>query len=212
MSNSHVPLSEQTVGGYLAALAARVPAPGGGAAAALHAAQAAALVAMVARYTTGPRYAEHADLVARIAERCDRERERALRLADDDAAAFTAVTEAYALPKDTPAAKHHRTAAIAAALAAAAAPPAEVIGVADALMDLAEAVLPVANRNVLSDVAAASEAARAAATTARLNVEINLGGIRDEKVRTELGAVLERVDPVAERAAVVERAVRDVLV
>ena len=35
------------------------------------------------------------------------------------------------------------------------------------------------NRNVVSDVAAAAEAARAAATTARVNIEINLGGIPD---------------------------------
>ncbi|WP_430298277.1 cyclodeaminase/cyclohydrolase family protein [Sinomonas sp. B1-1] len=40
----------ETIGSYLARLASRQPTPGGGAAAALHAAQGAALVA---RYTTG---------------------------------------------------------------------------------------------------------------------------------------------------------------
>ena len=38
---------------FLDRLAARMPAPGGGAVAALHAAQGAALLAMVARYSDG---------------------------------------------------------------------------------------------------------------------------------------------------------------
>lgn len=37
--------------------------PGGGASAALHAAQGAALLGMVARYTQGPKYAEHEDVI-----------------------------------------------------------------------------------------------------------------------------------------------------
>lgn len=204
-------LSGLTVGGFLDELAARVPAPGGGATAALHAAQAAALVEMVGRYTTGPKYAEHADLVAGIVRSAGVERTRALRLADDDAEAFTAVTEAYRLPRDTAAAEEHRSAAIARALAAAAAPPAEVIRLAESVLSLAEALLPVANPNVITDVAAATEAARAAATTARLNVEINLRGIHDDAVRAHLTGVLGLVDVITSRGAVVENTVREAL-
>jgi Tetrahydrofolate dehydrogenase/cyclohydrolase, NAD(P)-binding domain/Formiminotransferase-cyclodeaminase len=47
------------VAAFLDASAAKVPAPGGGATAALHLGRAAALVAMVARYTVGARYSEH---------------------------------------------------------------------------------------------------------------------------------------------------------
>ena len=46
-------IRDQTIGEFLDQLAERVPAPGGGAAAALLAAQGAALLGMVARYTTG---------------------------------------------------------------------------------------------------------------------------------------------------------------
>ena len=88
-----------TVENFVQSLAAKVPAPGGGATAALHAAQAAALVAMVARYSEGPRFAEHAELVQKIRDTADRLRDEALTLAEDDVAAFTAVTEAYRLPK-----------------------------------------------------------------------------------------------------------------
>ncbi|WP_432145952.1 cyclodeaminase/cyclohydrolase family protein [Streptomyces sp. bgisy084] len=204
-------LARQPVGQFLDDLASRTPAPGGGATAALHAAQAAALLTMVARYTTGEKYADSAELVARIIEGAGAKRAAALRLAAEDAAAFTVVTQAYGLPRATPQDKERRSAAIAAALAAAAGPPAEVIRVARSLMTLAEALLPVANRNVITDVAAAGEAARAAATTARLNVEINLGGIRDEAARSDLLGVLEQVDPLIRRAAAVERSVRTAL-
>ena len=50
-----MPISDETIGGFLGQLAGRVPAPGGGAAAALQAAMAAALLGMVARYTCGAR-------------------------------------------------------------------------------------------------------------------------------------------------------------
>ena len=48
-----------------------MPAPGGGATAALHAAQGAALLGMVARYTTGQKYAEHQVTIARIIAEAD---------------------------------------------------------------------------------------------------------------------------------------------
>ena len=57
-------------------------------------------------------------------------------------------------------------------------------------------------------MAAATEAARAAATTARVNVEINLGGIKDEKARAELTAAAAKVDDIAARAEQVTAAVR----
>ena len=48
-----MPVSDEKIGDFLDRLGDRVPVPGGGAAAALQAAQGAALLAMVARYTTG---------------------------------------------------------------------------------------------------------------------------------------------------------------
>ena len=61
-------MRDQTIEAFLSELAARVPAPGGGATAALHAAQAAALLAMVARYSDGPRY--DAELMGRLVQLC----------------------------------------------------------------------------------------------------------------------------------------------
>ena len=201
-----------TIEDFLTGLAAKVPAPGGGATAALHAAQAAALVAMVARYSDSAKFADHAEEISTITATADRLRENALGLAEDDAAAFIAVTDAYALPKGTPDEAADRSAAIAKALVGAAHVPAIVVAVAAEVLGLAEQLLPIGNRNVVSDVAAAAEAARAAATTARVNVEINLGGIKDPAIRGELAAVVDTVDDLVLRGDKVTAAVRDGLV
>ncbi|MQA63484.1 MAG: formimidoyltetrahydrofolate cyclodeaminase [Actinophytocola sp.] len=201
-------MREKTIDEFLTQLAARVPTPGGGATAALHAAQAAALIAMVGHYSTGEKYAAHADEIGRIVADADELRAEALLLAENDAAAFAAVADAFRLSKSTDDEKSARSAAIAAALVGACAPPAEVIEAAGRLIELAEGLLPVGNRNVISDVAAAAEAVRAAATTARVNIEINLGGITDEESRRELRMATGRVDAIAERAEKVTTAVR----
>src|SRR5689334_3530939 len=141
---------------------------------------------MVARYSDGSRYVEHTEEIQHVRDTADALREEALTLAERDAAAFTAVTEAYRLPKGSTDEAAQRSAAIADAVLGAARPPAAVVAVAGSVLDLAEVLLPVGNPNVVSDIAAAAEAARAAAMTARVNIEINLGGIIDAAAREEL--------------------------
>ena len=102
------------------------------------------------------------------------------------------MTEAYRLPKGDDGASAERSAAIEAATLGAARPPEALVRLVSRILDLAEDLLPVGNRNVVSDVAAAAEAARAAATTARVNIEINLGGISGAAARAELLAAGNR--------------------
>jgi len=196
-------MRDTTIVDFLTSLADKVPAPGGGATAALHAAQGAALLGMVARYTTGEKYAEHAAVVADVIGEADALRAESLELAEKDAAAFTAVSDAYRLPKG-----EERTLAIAAALVAAAEPPARVVEAAARLVSICETLLPIGNPNLLTDVAAAAEAARAALATARINVEVNLGGIRDDLTRDGLRARLADVDDTMTRADRVTAQVR----
>jgi methenyltetrahydrofolate cyclohydrolase len=204
-----VAISDEKLGDFLDRLAGRVPVPGGGATAALHAAQGAALLGMVARYTTGEKYAEHAETIGRIITEVDELRGIALRLADADADAFTAVAEAYGLPKSTDEEKAARAAIIGQALVGAAWPPAQVISIAGMVADLAQALVEIGNRNVISDVAAAAESARAAAATARVNVEINLAGITDEQASLEMIAETGKADAIIALAEQVTAAVRE---
>ena len=179
-------ISSETISDYLSRLASRQPTPGGGAAAALHAAQGAALVAMVARYTTGAKYEEHAALVTRITSAADHLMVESLRLADADEHAFQSVIDSYKLASDSDELKAIKSAAIQEALVQAAHTPAQLINVAGEVVDLATELFDVANPNVISDVAAAADAARAAATTARVNIDINVVALKQGEARSRL--------------------------
>ena len=191
-------MRDQTISAFLDELAARVPAPGGGATAALHAAQSAALLAMVARYSDGAKY--DAEVMSHVITEADGIRSDALALAERDAAAFGLVASAYGLPKGTEEEKAARSAAIASALAGAARPPADVVRLALLLVSLAEELLPTGNRNVITDVAAAAAAARAAAVTAQVNIEVNLRGIGDDAVKADIASMAAVADEVTVRA------------
>ena len=199
-------MRDDTIAAFLYQLAARVPAPGGGTTAALHAAQAAALLAMVARYSNGARY--DAELMNRIIAESDSLRQDALALAEADAAAFGAVAQAYRLPRETEAERQDRSASISSALAGAARPPADVIRTALLLTSLAEELLPAGNRNMITDLAAAAVAVRAAVDTARLFIEIDLKGITDQVLLDGFAATAAVADTVAARAEAIVAAVR----
>ncbi|WP_280273490.1 cyclodeaminase/cyclohydrolase family protein [Nocardia wallacei] len=190
---------EAAIGRYLEDLAAKIPAPGGGAVAALHAAQGAALVAMVARYTTRAKDADNRPVVDRIIAAADAARDRALTLAEADAAAFTAVGAAYKLPKSTDTETAARTEAITAALLQAARVPAAVVTEADEILSLATDLLPIGNPNVVTDIGAAAAAARAAATTSQLNIAINVASLQ-ENHGAEFAPALRTIEELIARA------------
>jgi formiminotetrahydrofolate cyclodeaminase len=200
-------MRDETIGSFLTRLAARSAAPGGGATGALHAAQAAALLAMVARFSDGPRY--DAETVGRVRAAADGLADEAVSIAVADQAAFEVVIAAYGLPRETQEEKAARSAAIADALSGAARPPADLMAASVRLVGLAEELFPVANKNVTSDIAAAAAAISAAAVTAQLNIEANLAGVKDEALRGELSATAALADGVADRAGRVIEAVRE---
>jgi methenyltetrahydrofolate cyclohydrolase len=203
--NGREELDGQSLGDFLGQLAARMAAPGAGATAAVEAALAASLVAMVGRFTKDE---EHAELVGGIVAAADAQRDACLEAAADDQTAFSAVAEAMKLPRDTDDEQEDRRHRLSAAQLAATRPPLAVLRSAAELVTLAGRILPVANENLVSDVAAATAAARAAATTARLAVEANLSGIDDEAARADLVAAVAVVEDLATRADEIEAEVR----
>jgi formiminotetrahydrofolate cyclodeaminase len=196
-------MRDESIGSFLTRLAARSAAPGGGAAGALH----AALLAMAARFSDGVRY--DAETVGRVRAAADGLADEGIGLAAADSAAFEKVIAAYQLPKDTPEEKTARSAAIADAMAAAARPPADLMVASVRLVGLAEELLPVANKNVISDVAAAAAAISAAAVTAAVNIEANLSSVKDPALVVELRATAALADGVTDRAGRVITAIRE---
>ena len=204
-----MPISDETIAGFLGRLAARVPAPGGASAAALHAALAASLLGMVARYTTRGEYAEHRETIGHIIAETDELQGIALRLAEADEDAFRVVIGASRLPSGTEAEAAVRSGAIARAVLRVAWPAVQVISLARIAVDLAEALAAIGNPTVIADVAAAAEAARAAAASARVSAEINLSGITDEQASLEMITDLGTVDEIVARAEALTATIRD---
>jgi formiminotetrahydrofolate cyclodeaminase len=200
----------ESIGGWLDQLASSAPAPGGGAAAALETAMAAALVEMYCNLTVGkPAYAEHEATITALRDRAGEIRADALLLAAEDAASFQAVIDAYRLPKEPWSEAERRRERIQSALAAAADVPRRTAAAATEILDLAETAVPLGNINVVSDAAAAAGAARAALQTALLNIDANRALIEDPALGAELAAVaagiehqLVRADGIVEAARV----------
>ena len=166
-----------TVTDFLDRLAARSPTPAGGSVAALCTAQAAALVAMVARYCEAQPLVERAEqLVA-----------RAQRLAVDDERAFGAVAAAWALPRGASYDDDQaRQFAINEALLGATEPQARVVESAVEVLVLIDQLRPAARVGLLADLVAAGEVARAGSAIARMNVGSNLRTLPDSEARSGL--------------------------
>ncbi|MFK0083058.1 cyclodeaminase/cyclohydrolase family protein [Glutamicibacter sp. NPDC090743] len=179
-------ISNETVSSYLERLASGAPTPGGGAAAGLHAAQAAALVSMVAEFTSGPRYADVQEQAQQISEHARLLMRQGLFAAQEDERLFGALGAAYKLPKESSEQKSERSAAIQNATIAAAAPLVSTVEASIEVIKLGQRLLPIGNRSVLSDVVAAAEAARAALATALATLEMNICSIKDIAQRDRL--------------------------
>jgi formiminotetrahydrofolate cyclodeaminase len=190
---------------WLDQLADRTPAPGGGAVAALCAASSAALLEMVANYTTGGKWADREQAMKAVVAEAAELRARAAQLAQDDAEAFGAVGAAYGLPRSTPEEKATRRAAIEEATRGAAEPPVHVGQVATRLVALAEEMVEPANPNVLSDVGVAAATARAALSGSITNITVNAASLGDadgarlRERAAELERVIAQADAVAAR-------------
>lgn len=185
---------------YLEALASADPTPGGGSAATLVGALAAALCAMVARISlASPKLAPVNAAAAAIAADADDLRRHFVDLRPLDEAAFQAVVVAQALPRATDAQKDERRAQLQRALVGAAEAPLEAAVAAADAFALVARTADLRNANLMSDVDCALRFARAAFDASVANVEVNHRFITD-------GAV---VAAQRERLAVLSRAARD---
>jgi formiminotetrahydrofolate cyclodeaminase len=135
---------------FLEKVAARTPAPGGGAVAAMTAASAAALVSMAARFSAAESVAVAGDEL----------RARLVQLADDDAAAYTAVLAAKGAARKE-------------ALRVATEVPRAIASAAAEVAVLAHGLAENGNPNLFGDARVAELVAEAAGKAAGVLVEIN---------------------------------------
>ncbi len=185
---------------FLEALASGEPTPGGGSAAAYTGAEAAALVAMVARVTLGKKkYASvEADMQA-VIPRADGLRLALQQAVTEDARAFEQVMSAYRLPKETTEEQAARLQAIQTAMKRAARTPLEVVSLLVEVLQLADQVTRLGNVNALTDGVTGAELALAALRSAAMNVRVNLDSLADAGIKQDMLDELQRLELQAEQ-------------
>ena len=168
-------------------LGSDLPTPGGGAAAGyiLSLAAAAAQKAMV--FSKPENYND----IQRFLETV---RTDSLFLYERDQQTFLEWQNARKLPKDTEEQKAFRTAEVDRTAAVCASIPVTTGIVAKALIIHLKNLLPVCKKFLISDLACAASFALAALQAARVNVEINMPYVKDEKVLENIGDFFDGYD------------------
>ncbi len=174
-------LTEKSVTTFLDELSSSAPAPGGGSVAALSGALGAALISMVCNLTVGKKkYAAVQDDVKAMLEQSEALRHELIALLEADVAAYTKVSEAMKMPRDTEEKKAARAEAMDKALKNATDVPLRVAAACVRVIDLCRPAAEKGNLNAVSDAGVAVLMAEAGLRSAALNVLINLGWIEDE--------------------------------
>ncbi|MBU0641594.1 MAG: cyclodeaminase/cyclohydrolase family protein [Planctomycetes bacterium] len=174
---------------YLSRLASAAPAPGGGSAAALTGALAAALGQMVSALTIGkPQFADVEPRVRALQTRLERTGAMLRRLVEEDATAYEALSAAFKIAKDDP----ERKARIAAAAEVAAGVPFQTVALSRELSTDLRELGKIANPQLSPDVEAAQHLADAAMHAAAANARVNLPLLAEERAQ-RMRAELERL-------------------
>jgi len=164
-------LGDMTLAGYLEALASKSPTPGGGAAAAVSLAQAAALGSMVIAYTRGKsKWESHAPLHDHASSFLEQARLEAVALADRDASAYRALNALWGLSRDERMSDARWQPALDEAIAA----PSAIADLACATIVLLERLDGRTSALLASDLRIARLFADAALEAALANVEVNV--------------------------------------
>lgn len=188
-------LTELTVRSLVERLATSDPVPGGGSAAALAGAMGAALVQMVVELTLGRPEAEaHEEALTQIGTAAAARQAELLDLAELDARAYDAVVRARRRPRESEPERETRGVQLASTMREATRIPLATARAASEVLDLAERVAPIGNRNAISDAGVAALLAVTSLKGAALNVQINLPYLTaDEPLRHEAADEIDRL-------------------
>src|SRR5688572_19229587 len=170
-----------SLSGFVSSVASSAPTPGGGSVAAHVGALGAALAQMVAGLTVGrKKYAAVDTEMKQVALEAAELGNTLAALVDADARAYTAVSDAYKLPKEPDEAAVRRSAAISEALLGAARVPLDTARACARVAELAATVAVKGNTNAVSDAGVAALLAEAACRGAAYNVRINVAAMDDK--------------------------------
>jgi formiminotetrahydrofolate cyclodeaminase len=192
---------EGSLDGYLKELSGRTIVPGGGSAAALTAALGVSLNLMVINYSTGKGKDSPGDGIAAAGAKQQKSLDKLSVLIDKDCEVFSALMEKLSSEGD--AEEEYK---------AAAQTPMDVCRECCASLEITAFLLENGNKNLLTDVGCASSTLNAAFDSARLNVEINLGRIKDESFLKDAKKMLSEMEKsIVARSGEIEKRVKDIM-
>jgi len=189
-------IKDKSIEVFLGELASMSATPGGGSAAALMGAQAAALVSMVCNLTIGkPKYAAVAEDMKILLMRSETLRLELLEMIKADVDVFNKLMNCYGLVKATDEEKAERSLQIQAVLKEATLVPLACAKACSGVLLLSKEAAEKGNVNVVSDAGVAVMSAYAGLKSAALNVYINAGSLKDRDFAEEqlenLGLVMK---------------------
>ena len=191
-------IKTMTLSEFTQKTASKESVPGGGSAAALVGATAAALSGMVASLTIDKKgYEQHRPEMLNLLEKAEGLRVRLLDDIERDCTSFDAYIAALTLPRETEEQRELRSAALQQALKVASAVPLEVAQTALEIMPLAKLAVQYGNTNAVSDGIISAMMARTAVLAALCNVKINLGSIKDADYVAKTAHQVQRLEQAA---------------
>jgi formiminotetrahydrofolate cyclodeaminase len=187
-------IKDKSVQVFIDELASKAATPGGGSAAAVMGAQAAALVSMVCNLTIGkPGYVEVEEEMRSLLAKSEALREQLLSFIQADVDVFDCLMATYRLPKDSEEDKVSRSVAIQAALQEATLVPLACAKACAEIIALSRIAAYKGNLGALSDAGVAVMAAYGGLKSAALNVYINTAGLKNKLFVEEQLAELEKI-------------------
>jgi len=174
-------MAEKSCKEFIAALASKAPVPGGGGAAAMGGAMGVALSNMVGNLTIGKKkYADVEQEVVQLVSKGEALIAELESLVDKDAEVFEPLSRAYALPKGTPEQAKAKEEAMEACSKAACSVPMEIMRKSCEGIRIHRRMGQIGSALAISDVGCGVAFLKAALVAASLNVQINLGAIKDQ--------------------------------
>lgn len=196
-------IKEKSIQTFLDELASKSATPGGGSAAALMGAQAAALVSMVCRLTIGkPKFVEVEAEMQAVLEQAESLRSQLTEMIQLDIDVFNRLMSKYALPKETDEEKSIRSEAIQNILKEATEVPLQCVHACSKIISLSKVAAEKGSPGVVSDAGAAVMAAYGGLKSSALNVYINVGSLKDRAFAdaklSELEQAIANIDKVVD--------------
>lgn len=199
-------IGEARITEFLESLAEKQPSPGGGAAAGVTGAIAAALGEMVVAYSIGKKtLAAHSDRLEEARRLLSEAREAFVRLADEDAEAYGRLSAAMKMDANAPG----RAGAVRSAIEDALGPPMRAAALMVDVLECLEGLIGRSNERLASDLAIAAVLGEASVRSAAWNVHVNAVSLEDggERFVREADGRVERAVEIARQVEAWSRSV-----